>query len=76
MVSSNFPTQAFRAQDRCYGLLFHPEMEEAGIHAICRECPEDVLKGDLPSELIHAQAIPHLPLLHVFADHLIEHLTQ
>ncbi len=76
MASPNFPTQAFRVQDRCYGLLFHSEMEEAGIHALCRECPEDVQKGDIPPEIIHAQAIPLLPRLHDFADHLIEHLTQ
>ncbi len=76
MASANFPIQAFRAQDRCYGLLFHPEMEEAGIHALCRECPEDVQKGEISPEMISAQAIPHLPILHEFADHLIEHLTQ
>ena len=76
MASPNFPTQAFRAQDRCYGLLFHPEMEEAGIHALCRECPEDVQKGGIPPEMIHAEAIPCLPLSHDFADHLIGHLTQ
>ena len=76
MASANFPVQAFRAKDRCYGLLFHPEMEEAGIHALCRECPEDVQKGGIPSEMIHAEAISHLPVLHEFADQLIEHLTQ
>lgn len=77
LVSSvDFPVQAFCAQDRCYGLLFHPEMEEAGIQALCRECPEDVQKGALSSKTIQAQAIPHLPILHRFADRLIEHLTQ
>ncbi len=76
MASPNFATQAFRVQDRCYGLLFHLEMEEAGIQALCRECPEDVQTGDLPPDRIHAQAIPHLPLLHDLADHLIGHLTQ
>ena len=76
MASANFPIQAFRAQDLCYGLLFHPEIEEAGIHALCRECPEDVQKGGIPPEMIHAQAIAHLPILHKFADQLIEHLTQ
>jgi GMP synthase (glutamine-hydrolysing) len=43
--SADFPVQAFRAQERCYGLLFHPEMEEEGMQALCRECPEDVQKG-------------------------------
>jgi GMP synthase-like glutamine amidotransferase len=76
IASSDFPIQAFRARERCYGLLFHPEMEETGMQALCRECPEDVQKGGIPPETIHAQAIPHLPFLHQFADRLIEHLAQ
>ena len=76
MRSADFPVQAFRAQERSYGLLFHPEMDEAGLQALCRECPEDVKKGGIPPETIHAQALPHLPVLHQFADRLIEHLTQ
>lgn len=76
MASANFSLQAFRARERCYGLLFHPEMEEAAIQALCRECPEDVQKGGILPETIHAQAIPHLRILHQFADRLIEHLAQ
>lgn len=30
LASADFPVQAFRAHERCYGLLFHPEMEEEG----------------------------------------------
>ena len=74
--SADFPVQAFRAGDRCYGLLFHLEMEEQGIQALCQECPDDVEKGGIPPETIHTQAIPHFPTLHHFADRLIEHLTQ
>ena len=76
MASAAFPVQAFRAQERCYGLLFHPEIEEEGIQALCRECPEDVKKGNALPELIQAQATPYLPLLHQFADRLIWHLAQ
>ena len=76
MGSAAFPVQAFRAQERCYGLLFHPEMEEEGMQALCRECPEDVKKGNALPELIQAQATPYLPLLHQFADRLIGHLAQ
>jgi GMP synthase-like glutamine amidotransferase len=74
--SADFHIQAFRAEERCYGLLFHPEMEEEGMQALCRECPEDVHKGGIPPETILAKAISHLPSLHQFADRLIGHLVQ
>lgn len=76
VASADFPVQAFRARDRCYGLLFHPEMEEVGIDALCHECPEDVQKGGILPDRIQAQATPHLPTLHQFADRLIGHLAQ
>jgi len=76
LASADFPVQAFHAQERCYGLLFHPEMEEKGIQALCRECPEDVKKGKVLPEVIQAQATPYLPMLHQFADRLIGHLVQ
>jgi len=75
VTSADFPVQAFRARERCYGLLFHLEMEEAGMQALCRECPEDAQKSGMPSETIQAQAIPHLPFLHQLADRLIGHLV-
>lgn len=75
VASGDFPVQAFRVRDRCYGLLFHPEMEEEGIQALCRECPEDVKKGGIDSGMIQAEAAPHLPALHQWADRLIAHLT-
>jgi len=76
VASADFPVQAFRAQERCYGLLFHPEMEEEGMKALCRECPEDVKKGKVLPDVIQAQATPYLPMLHQFADRLIRHLAQ
>jgi len=76
LASADFPVQAFRAQERCYGLLFHPEMEKEGIQALCRECPEDVKKGKVLPAVIQSQASPYLPMLHQFADRLIGHLAQ
>ncbi len=75
VASADFPVQAFRAQDRCYGLLFHPEMEEEGMQALFRECPEDVKKGGISPETIQAQATPYLRTLHQLADRLIGHLV-
>jgi len=76
VASDHFPIQAFRAKDRAYGLLFHLEMDETGIQALCGECPEDVRKGGIPANAIHSQALPHLPTLHQFADRLIANLVE
>lgn len=68
------PLQAFRYRAKAYGLLFHLEMERAGIDALCRECASDLTKAQLTAPDVNAAAIPHLPTLHRFADRLIRHL--
>ncbi|MCC6140411.1 MAG: type 1 glutamine amidotransferase [Nitrospira sp.] len=68
------PLQAFRYGSRAYGLLFHLEVEQAGIDALCRECAVDLTKASLTAQQVQAAAIPHLPTLHQFADRLIGHL--
>ena len=75
-ASAHFPVQAFQVQDRIYGLLFHLEMNEAGMRALCQECPEDMEQGGLSPEALHTQALPHLPALNPLADRLISHLTR
>lgn len=74
-ISADFPVQAFRMKDRVYGLLFHLELEEAGILALCRECPQDVQRAGMSSETIQARSLPHLPMLHQLADRIIGHLV-
>jgi GMP synthase (glutamine-hydrolysing) len=74
-ASADFPIQAFRMKERIYGLLFHLELEETGMRALCRECPYDVRRGGMSPEKIHAQSLPHLSGLHQLADRLIGHLT-
>ncbi len=68
------PLQAFRYGARAYGLLFHLEMESAGIDSLCRECAPDLTNTRLTAQDVKAAAIPHLPTLHRFADRLIGHL--
>jgi GMP synthase-like glutamine amidotransferase len=68
------PLQAFRYGARAYGLLFHLEMEQAGIDALCRECASDLTKAQLTAPDVNAAAIPYLPTLHQIADRLIGHL--
>lgn len=75
-TSSDFLVQAFRMNDRTYGLLFHLELEATGIQALCRECPEDVQRGGISPEGVLAQSLPQLPMLHRLADRLIGHLLR
>ena len=76
LASAHYPVQAFRAKERCFGLLFHVEMQESGMQALCRECPDDVMNGGIPAETIQSQALPHLPRLHRLADRLISALVE
>lgn len=70
------PLQAFRYGDRAYGLLFHLEMEEAGIDSLCQECVPDLTKARLTAQHVKSAALLQLPQLHQTADRLIGHLLQ
>jgi GMP synthase-like glutamine amidotransferase len=77
LVSSEIaPLQAFRYGARAYGLLFHLEMEQPGIKALCRECAQDLTKARLTEQQVSSTALPQLPRLHQVADQLIGHLLQ
>ncbi len=68
------PIQAFRYGDRAYGLLFHLEIEPAGIEALCRECPADLVRAGRTAHQVTFGALAHLWLSHQIADRLIDHL--
>jgi len=68
------PLQAFRYGMYAYGILFHLEMEQAGIDSLCRECAPDLTKARLTAQGVRAAALPHLPQLHHVADRLIGQL--
>ncbi|MBA5868148.1 MAG: amidotransferase [Nitrospira sp. CR1.3] len=73
-ASAGAPLQAFRHGSRAYGLLFHLEMEQAGIDSLCRECSSDLAKARMAAQEVKTTATPHLPSLHQIADQLIGHL--
>lgn len=73
-ASDLFPVQAFRYGDRAYGLLFHLEMDQPGMEALCRECAGDVARARQTIDELRHRAIPALPQLHQWADRLIAHL--
>ncbi len=68
------PLQAFRYGTRAYGLLFHLEMEQNGIEALCHHCPHDLSRAKLNALTIKRQAESHLPSLHKWAATLTSHL--
>ena len=68
------PLQAFRYGMYAYGILFHLEMEQAGIDSLCHECAPDLTKSRLTAQEVRAAALPHLPQLHHVADRLIGQL--
>ena len=68
------PLQAFRYGTRAYGLLFHLEIEERGIQALCRHCPNDLSRAKLNPLILMRQAEPHLSSLHRWAAALISHV--
>ncbi len=77
LASSNlFPVQAFTVGPRAMGLLFHLEIEETGLEALCRECPEDVAKAGLTARTVLETARPRLPGLHKLAGRVIENLAR
>jgi len=74
--SGDYPVQAFRFGAKVYGLLFHLEMDEEGVRALCRECPNDVQRGNVSSDILQQTAVTALPMTHQWADQLIAHLTE
>ena len=74
-ASQDFPIQAFRHQDRVYGLLFHPEIEANNISVMCQACPQDVLRGGVSEDFLERQTQAHLPFLHQVAHRIVAHLT-
>ena len=75
-ASDLFPVQAFRYGDRAYGLLFHLEMDQPGMEALCRECAGDVTRARQTVDAVTHRAIPALPQLHQWADRLIAHMIR
>ncbi len=77
LASSEFyPVQAFRYGEQAYGLLFHLELEQEGVKALCRECSHDVQRAGTTTEALLASAAPILPQSHQLADRLIAYLAR
>lgn len=69
-TSNLFPVQAFRIR-RAYGLLFHAELDIAGVARLCAHCPEDVARSGLSTTALQTTAARHLPVLNDWARAMI-----
>jgi GMP synthase-like glutamine amidotransferase len=72
--SADYPVQAFRAADRAYGTLFHLEVTEESMEALCRHCPEDIQRADTDADSIRRAARPRIPELYRHASALLRGL--
>lgn len=74
--SLRFPVQAFRVAPRALGLLFHMEIDDVGIAALCRACPADLARAGFAADAVRAGAQPHFALMHGWADRMVEELAE
>jgi len=71
-----FPVQAFRYGRAAYGLLFHLEVEAAGVDALCQHGAADVERAGRTRAEIEAEANPHLSRLNTLAHQVVRHFVE
>ncbi len=74
--STQFPAQAFRYGRAAYGLLFHLEIEAAGVDALCQHAAADLQRAGRTRADVEAESTPHLSRLNEMARHLIRHFVE
>ena len=71
-----YPVQAFRYGRTAYGLLFHLEVEAAGVDALCRHAPEDLERAGRTRAEVEAETLPNLSRMNEQAHHLIRRFVE
>lgn len=71
-----FPVQAFRYGRAAYGLLFHLEIEAAGIDALCSNAPNDLRRSGRKREDVEAEASSHLSTLNEHARQIVRRFAE
>lgn len=74
--SALYPVQAFRYGRAAYGLLFHLEVEAAGVDALCQHAAKDLGRAGHTRGEIEEETAPHLVRLNALAHQLIRHFTE
>lgn len=72
--SAAYPVQAFRYGPKAVGVLFHAEMDRTDIDRLCAHCPADIRAAGLTSSAILQKAKFYLPVLHRWAERLLDSL--
>lgn len=73
-ASPDYPVQAFRAAPRAYGTLFHLEVTEDSLDALCQNCPEDVERAGADAASIRRSIRPRVAELNRRAAALLRGL--
>lgn len=71
-----YPVQAFRYGRAAYGLLFHLEIEAAGVDALCQHCAGDVERAGRTLRDVETEVSPHLSRLNQMARQLVRHFVE
>lgn len=71
-----YPVQAFRHGRAAYGILFHLEIEAAGVDALCRHAAADLDRAGRTRAEVENESAPHLAHLNHMASRLIRHFVE
>lgn len=63
-ASDGYDVQAFRSGSKAYGFLFHVEVGPENVAALCRHCPEDLVRARRAGPEVQAEAEAHFPSMH------------
>lgn len=74
--SNLFPVQAFRYGRAAYGLLFHLEVEPAGVHELAGHDPALVKRADLSRTELETACVPHFEHLNLLARRLVHRFVE
>lgn len=74
--SALYPVQAFRYGRAAYGLLFHLEIEAAGVDALCRHASADLERAGRTRADLEHEVYPHLSRLNGLAQRLIHRFME
>jgi GMP synthase (glutamine-hydrolysing) len=74
--SALYPVQAFRYGRTAYGLLFHLEVEAAGVDALCQHATTDLERAGRTRTDIERETYPHLSRLNGLAQRMIHRFME
>lgn len=74
--SALFDVQAFRVGAKAYGFLFHVEVEQDNVAALCRECESDLARARVEASEVEEEAGAHYELMQGYLRRFMEALLK